>query len=123
MTVHSNNFKMAFRVTDYIANIIQKSNSEVCFWSCVIPLKVPTENILAVRKKGNLNIKTKMFDFEVRVLIGWLANTLDSQPIRTRTSKSNIFVFMLRWPIFLTASIVLSLYILDKHFTILAPEI
>ena len=30
---------------------------------------------------------TKMFDFEARVLIGWLANTLDTQPIRTRTSK------------------------------------
>ena len=25
---------------------------------------------------GNLNIKTKIFDFEKRVLIGWLANTV-----------------------------------------------
>ena len=33
-------------------------------------------SILAVRKAGHLNIKTKMLDFEVRVLIGWLANTL-----------------------------------------------
>ena len=61
---------------------------------------------LAVRKVGHLNIKTKMFDFEARVLIGCLANTLASQPIRTRASMSNIFVFMLRWPIFLTANIV-----------------
>ena len=25
---------------------------------------------------GNLNVKTKVFDFEERVLIGWLANTV-----------------------------------------------
>ena len=25
---------------------------------------------------GNLNIKTKLFDFEERVLIGWVANTV-----------------------------------------------
>ena len=61
-------------------------------------------NILAVRKVGHLNIKTKMFDFETRILIGWLARVF-SQPIRTRASKSNIFVFMLRWPTFVTASI------------------
>ena len=46
-----------------------------------------------------------MFVFEACVLIVWLARVFASQPIRTRTSKSNIFVFMLRWPIFLTASI------------------
>ena len=46
-----------------------------------------------------------MFDFEVSVLIGWLANNLANQPIRTRASKSNIFVFMLRWPNLLTTSI------------------
>ena len=45
--------------------------------------------ILAVRKVGHLNI-TKMFDFEALVMIGWLANTLASQPIRTRASKSHI---------------------------------
>ena len=60
--------------------------------------------ILAVRKVGHLNIKTKMFDFEARVLIGWLANILARQPIRTHASTSKIF-FMLRWPTFLTASI------------------
>ena len=63
---------------------------------------------LAVRKIGHLNIKTNMFNFEARVMIGCLANTLDSQPIRMRASMSNIFVFMLRRPIFLTASIVLT---------------
>ena len=63
-------------------------------------------SILAVRKVGHLNTKTKMFDFEAHILIGWLANTLTSQPIKTRASKSNIFVFMLRWPTFLMACIV-----------------
>ena len=61
--------------------------------------------ILAVRKTGHLNIKTKMFDFEARVLIGSL-RVFASQPMRTRASKSNNFVFMSRWPAFLTASIV-----------------
>ena len=51
-------------------------------------------SILAVRKVDHLNIKTKMSNFEARVLIGWVANTVASQPIRTRASKSNIFVFM-----------------------------
>ena len=60
--------------------------------------------ILAVRKVGHLNIKINVFDFEARVLIGWLENTLVNEPTRTRASMSNIF--MLRWPIFLTASIV-----------------
>ena len=46
-----------------------------------------------------------MFEFEARVLIGGLARVFDSQPIRTRTSKSNIFIFMLRWPTIPTASI------------------
>ena len=61
--------------------------------------------ILAVRKVGHLNIKINVFDFEACVLISWLENTLANEPIRTRASMSNIFVFMLRWPIFLTASI------------------
>ena len=33
------------------------------------PLRTSTATILAVRKAGHLNIKTKIFDFEVRVLI------------------------------------------------------
>ena len=53
------------------------------------------------KKLKNIKLKAKMFEF------GWLVNTLASQPIRTRASRSNIFVFMLRWPTFLTASIVL----------------
>ena len=61
--------------------------------------------MLAVRKIGHLNIKSKMFDFEARVLIGLLANTVTCQPIRTRASKSNDFVLVLRWPTFLAASI------------------
>ena len=43
--------------------------------------------IPSVRKAGHLTIKTKMLDFEARVLIGRLANTLARQPIRTRASK------------------------------------
>ena len=45
-------------------------------------------------------------------MIGWLANSLSltSLLIRTRSSKSNFFVFMLRWPTFLTASIVHTKY-------------
>ena len=39
--------------------------------------EVNSQNILAVRKAGHLNIETKIFDFEARVLNGWLlANTL-----------------------------------------------
>ena len=65
--------------------------------------------ILAVRKAGHFDIKTKIFDFEMRGLIGWRSQTrvFASQPIRTCASKSNIFVFMLRWPAFLTASILI----------------
>ena len=64
------------------------------------------ENILAVRKVGHLNIKTKLFDFEARVMIGWPARVFASQPIKTRALKSNLFAFMLRWTTFLTASII-----------------
>ena len=49
----------------------------------------------------NLDIKTKAFDFEARLLIGWLATNL-----KEPASKSNIFVFMLRWHAFPTVSIV-----------------
>ena len=35
-----------------------------------------TTTILSLEKIENLNIETKMFDFEAYVLIGWLANTL-----------------------------------------------
>ena len=52
------------------------------------------------------NIITKMFDFDARILIGCQAYTLASHPIRTCASKSDIAVFMLRWPTFLMASIV-----------------
>ena len=33
--------------------------------------------ILTLRKVGHFNIKTKMFDFEAHVLIGWQANSLN----------------------------------------------
>ena len=69
-------------------------------------------SILAVRKVGHLTMKTNMFDFEARVLVGWLAGILASQPIKTRASKSDIFVFMLRWTTFLTADISISTYMM-----------
>ena len=31
--------------------------------------------MLAIRKDGHLNIKTKMLEFEEHILIGWQANT------------------------------------------------
>ena len=74
--------------------------------------------ILAVRKLGHLNIKTKMFDFEARVLIDRLARVFASQPIRMRASKSNIFVSMLRWPNFFTASIILLLLLYTIQYSI-----
>ena len=54
----------------------------------------------------HLNIKPKMFDFEARVLIDWIARVFTIQSIRTRASKSNIFGFMLRWHTFIAASII-----------------
>ena len=39
------------------------------------------------------NIKTKMFDFEARVLIGWLANTLASSRSK-RALQSQTFLFL-----------------------------
>ena len=55
-----------------------------------------------------------MFDSEARVLIGWLVRVFASQPIGTRGSKSNIFVFMfnLRRPTFLTANIYLVFFLI-----------
>ena len=47
----------------------------------------PMIYILAVRKVGRLYIKMKMFYFEARVVIGWLVNTLASQPIRKRAQS------------------------------------
>ena len=70
-------------------------------YMCFIILSI---TILAVRKVGHLNIKSKMFNTEARALIGWLARVFTSQPIRTHASKLTIFIFMLRWPTFLTAS-------------------
>ena len=61
--------------------------------------------ILWLEEIENLNIKAKMFDFEARVPIGWLAGILARQPIKTRTSEFNILVLMLRWTTFLAASI------------------
>ena len=51
-----------------------------------------------------------MFDFEARVYIGWLANTL-SQLERmppTETQSKKLLVFLLRWPGFLAASVVIA---------------
>ena len=45
---------------------------------------------------GNPNIATKMFDFKEGALIGWLANAVREPAEKTRTSKLNIYVFILR---------------------------
>ena len=45
-------------------------------------------SILAVRKVGHLNRKTKMFGFEAHILIGWLARVFANKPIRTRAFLS-----------------------------------
>ena len=37
-----------------------------------------------VRKIGHLNIKTKMFDIEARVLIGWYSLASQSERVPTR---------------------------------------
>ena len=56
-------------------------------------LYVSIMQLLAVRKVGHLiNIKSIMLDFEARALIGWLADNLASQPMRTHAIKSSIFV-------------------------------
>ena len=39
-------------------------------------------SILDVRKIGHLNIKTKMFDIEARVLIGWYSLAGQSERVR-----------------------------------------
>ena len=44
------------------------------------------------RKKAvHLSTKTKMFDFEVRVLIGWIARVSAIQPIRTQQTINLYF--------------------------------
>ena len=68
-------------------------------------------NILAIRKASHLNIKTKTFNFAACVLIGWLARVFARQPIKTLASKPNSFTFMLRWPAFITASIVMKSHV------------
>ena len=42
---------------------------------------------------GNLNIKTKMFDFEEHVLIGWLANTV-REPANQDAYQSSACLFL-----------------------------
>ena len=49
-------------------------------------------SILAVKKAGQLNIKT-MFDFDARVLIGWLTNSLRELANQNACFKVNDFCF------------------------------
>ena len=46
---------------------------------------------------GNLNINTKMFDFDERVLIGWLANAMrepaNQDACQRRVPQSSTFLF------------------------------
>ena len=59
-------------ITRYKHEVVKDNNTNII------------STILAVRKVGHLDIKTRMLNFEVRVLIGWLTNTFASQPIRRR---------------------------------------
>ena len=56
-------------------------------------------------KASKLNIKTKMFDSEARVLIGWLSQNIRQPANQNTCLKVNHFCFMSRLPAFLTASI------------------
>ena len=59
-----------YRVSTRLINFCYKSSIIGNIHAC---------SILVVRKVGHLNIKTKMFDFEVRVLIGWLTQSIGNQ--------------------------------------------
>ena len=56
-------------------------------------LSVP---ILAVRKASHVNIKTKMFDIEANVLIGWLANNLREPGNQNACLKIKHFCFYVK---------------------------
>ena len=56
-------------------------------------LSVP---ILAVRKASHVNIKTKMFDIEANVLIGWLANSLREPNNQNACLKIEHFCFYVK---------------------------
>ena len=68
-------------------------------------MKIIMITILAERKAGHLNIKTKMLNFEARVLIGWLSESVRLTANHNACLKVKHFAFMLSWPVFLTASI------------------
>ena len=66
--------------------------------------------MLAVRKVGRLNIKTKMLSFEASVLIGWLARLVSIHMLANQNVRFKVKRFCLRWPTFLTASIIYTTY-------------
>ena len=53
-------------------------------------------SILGSEMIGNLNIKSKMFDFEERVLIGWLANTVREPANQDEYVKVQHFCFYVK---------------------------
>ena len=59
--------------TIYI-HIVESVSNSIVFVYCVMYM-----TILAVRKIGHLNIKSKIFDIEARVLIGWYSLASQSQ--------------------------------------------
>ena len=54
-------------------------------------ITIPSSTILAVSKVATLTV-TKMFDFEARVLIGWLASQLEVE----RVLQSQTFLFYIK---------------------------
>ena len=53
--------------------------------------------ILGSEMIGNLNIKTKMFDFEERVLTGWLAHTVTEPANQDAYLKVQHFCFYVKF--------------------------
>ena len=52
--------------------------------------------ILTVRKASHLNIKTKMFDVEVRVLIGWLVRSIHKSANQNACLEVKHFCFYVK---------------------------
>ena len=71
--------------------------------------------MLAVRKVGRLNIKTKMLSFKASVLIGWLARLVSIHMLANQNVRLKVKRFCLRWPTFLTASIVYTTVVRHKY--------
>ena len=78
--------KMLFRFRNWNKNALQVPELEQ---KCSSVSGTGTKML----KIDNLNVKAKLFDFEARILIGWLANTLTSQ-LTEHVLQSQTFLFL-----------------------------